>query len=121
MLKPGDMVLYFGDLDLSGGQIEDNTRRVLEQVIGGLLRWERVALTEEQVSDHSLPVIIKRDRRYKDGKPHEAVETEALRQTVLMDILRSQLDELIPEPLARVHEREIRQRRRVAATLRGRP
>jgi len=72
------------------------------------LRWERVALTEEQDSDHSLPVIIKRDRRYKDGKPHEAVETEALRQTVLMDILRS-------------HEREARQRRRVAATLRGRP
>ena len=115
------MVLYFGDLDLSGGQIEDNTRRVLEQVIGGLLRWERVALTEEQVSDHSLPVIIKRDRRYKDGKPHEAVETEALRQTVLMDILRSRLDELIPESLTRVHEREARQRRRVAATLRGRP
>jgi hypothetical protein len=120
-LTLGDVVLYFGDFDWSGGLIENNTRRVLEQFIGGLLRWERVALTEEQVSDHSLPVIIKRDRRYKDGKPHEAVETEALRQTVLMDILRSQLDELIPEPLARVHEREIRQRRRVAATLRGRP
>jgi hypothetical protein len=27
-LKPGDHVLYFGDLDLSGGQIEENTRRV---------------------------------------------------------------------------------------------
>jgi hypothetical protein len=35
MLRPGDRVLYFGDLDLSGNQIEDNTRRVL---------WRRVAL-----------------------------------------------------------------------------
>ena len=112
-------MLYFGDLDLSGGQIEDNTRRVLEQVIGGLLDWERVALTEDQVNEHDLPKIIKRDRRYKDGKPHEAVETEALRQTVLMGILRRRLDGLIPEPLTRVQEREARQRRRLVAKLRG--
>ena len=102
LLQVGAMVLYFGDFDWSGGLIENNTRRVLEQVIGGLLLWERVALTEEQVNEHDLPKIIKRDRRYKDGKPHEAVETEALRQTVLMDILRSRLDELIPESLTRV-------------------
>jgi hypothetical protein len=118
-LSPDDAVLYFGDLDLSGGQIEDNTRRVLEQVIGGLLDWERVALTEGQVNEHDLPKIIKRDRRYRDGKPHEAVETEALRQTVLMGILRSRLDELIPEPLTGVQEREARQRRRLVAKLRG--
>jgi hypothetical protein len=48
LLQPGDRVLYFGDWDLSGNQIETNTRRVLEREIGGVLRWERVALTEEQ-------------------------------------------------------------------------
>jgi hypothetical protein len=117
MLRSNDRVLYFGDLDLSGGQIENNTRRVLEQEVGGRLRWERVALTQEQVDAHELPVIIKRDRRYKDGRPHQAVETEALRQTVLMRILRARLDELIPEPLARVHEREGRQQRRIPAML----
>ena len=57
------------------------------------------------------------DRRYSDGRPHEAVETEALRQTVLMDILRARLDELLPEPLQRVHEREARQRRPIKAAL----
>jgi len=119
MLTPDDVVAYFGDFDWSGSLIENNTRRVLEQVIGGKLRWERVALTEEQVNEYDLPVITKRDCRYKDGKPHEAVETEALRQTVLMDILRARLDELIPEPLTRVQERERRQRRRIAAILRG--
>jgi hypothetical protein len=119
-LARGDVVLYFGDLDLSGGQIEDNNRRVIEQVVDGELRWERVALTERQVSDYDLPIIIKRDRRYADGRPHESVETEALRQTVLMDVLRSRLIELIPEPLPRVQERERRQRGRVAATLGGR-
>jgi hypothetical protein len=120
LLRPDNKVSYFGDLDLSGGQIEENTRRVLEQVIGGQLDWERIALTEQQVRDHDLPVITKRDRRYKDGRPHEAVETEALRQTVLMDILRARLDELIPEPLVRVHEREARQRQRIEVVFRKR-
>jgi hypothetical protein len=75
-------VLYLGDYDLSGGQIEDNTRRVLEREVGSLT-WERVALSEQQVADYELPVITKKDRRYKDGRPHEAVETEAISQRVL--------------------------------------
>jgi hypothetical protein len=53
---PGDRVIYFGDLDLFGGHIEDNTRRVFEREIGGALRWERLALTKErapiQPADH---------------------------------------------------------------------
>jgi hypothetical protein len=44
----------------------------------------------------AVPVIVKHDHRYKDGRPHEAVETEALRQTVLIEILRDRLDELLP-------------------------
>jgi hypothetical protein len=121
LLRPGDHVIYLGDLDLSGGQIEENTRRVLEREIGGPLRWERLALTEQQVIAHSLPVIIKHDRRYKDGRPHEAVETEAIGQSVLIDILRTRLNELLPEPLARVLEREARQRKRLGRLLRGAP
>jgi hypothetical protein len=99
-LAPGDALLYFGDFDWSGGLIESNTRRVLEQVIGGLLNWERVALTEHQVDDHNLPRIIKRDRRYKDGKPHEAVETEALRQTVLIEIMATLRGNAAPRSLS---------------------
>jgi len=81
-------------------------------------RWERLALTEEQVQQYGLPVIIKHDRRYKDGRPHEAVETEAISQAVLVDILRGRLDSLLPEPLSRVQERERRQRLRIERILR---
>ena len=66
-----------------------------------------------------MPVITKRDRRYKDGHPHRAVETEAISQRVLIDILRARLETLLPEPLTRVLEREARQRRRIARLLRG--
>jgi hypothetical protein len=121
MLKPGDNVGYLGDLDLSGGHIEDNTRRVLEREIGGALNWERIALTRQQVETYDLPVIIKRDRRYLDDHPHEAVETEAISQRVLIDILRAYLTRLLPEPLERVLEREARQRRRLEKLLRRAP
>src|SRR5262249_26495435 len=59
MLRPGDKVVYLGDHDLAGGHIEENTRRVLEQEIGGPLDWERLAVTEEEDQQYDLPVIIK--------------------------------------------------------------
>ena len=84
-----------------------------------MLHWERLALTQQQVQEHNLPIIIKHDHRYKDGRPHEAVETEAISQRVLIDILTAALDELLPEPLARVQEREGRQQRRIERLLRS--
>jgi hypothetical protein len=107
---------YLGDLDLSGGHIEGNTRRVLEQEVGPL-KWERVALTVQQVKDYDLPVIQKKDRRYKDGRLHPAVETEAISQRVLIEILSAWFEALLPEPLERVLEREAHQRRQIERLL----
>jgi hypothetical protein len=114
-LRAGAHVIYLGDYDLSGGQIENNTRRVLERE--GSLEWERLALTEQQVADYDLPVIMKQDRRYKDDHLHEAVETEAISQRVLTEILQTRLAELLPEPLARVQAREARQRTQITKRL----
>src|SRR4029453_3405079 len=109
ILRPRQQILYLGDLDLSGGQIEDNTRRVLERETGELA-WERLALTQEQVIRYALPVIEKRDRRYRDGRPHLAVETEALSQTIIVEIVRNRLEQLLPEPLRSVQVRADAQR-----------
>jgi hypothetical protein len=109
-LRDGSRVLYLGDFDLAGGDIEANTHRVLEREIGGKLAWERLALTREQVRDNGLPVIIKHDRRFKDGGAHEAVETEALSQGVIVRIVRQRLDALLPMPLDDFLAREARQR-----------
>jgi hypothetical protein len=120
-LEPGDRVFYIGDLDLSGGQIEANTRAVLEREIGGELDWTRIALTEAQVGRYKLRklAMTKFDRRYKPPRQHQAIECEALKQHVLINIVRNELNALLPEPLEDVLEREARQRRRIAAMLRG--
>jgi hypothetical protein len=109
-LEPGSHVLYLGDFDLCGNDIESNTRSVLERETGKL-EWERLALSEEQIERHNLPRIIKTDRRFKDGGGrHEAVETEALSQRFTNEIVAAHLDELLPESLESVQERKERER-----------
>jgi hypothetical protein len=123
MLNAGDRVLYIGDWDWQGHQIENNALRVLEREVGGDLDWERIALTEEQVDDPQYGLrrlqIKKADRRYKPVRHHPAVETEALKQQVIVQIVRDRLDAELPEPLETVLERERRQREEVERLLAG--
>ena len=111
-------VLYVGDFDHQGAQIEANTRDVLVRKTGKR-EWERIALTAAQVTAHKLPVIEKTDRRYSPPRRHEAVEVEALGQGEVTALIRAALDARLPEPLQRVQEREQAERRAVAARLKG--
>ena len=117
--------LYVGDFDLSGGQIEDNTRRVLERHTGRSFdddTWERVAVTAAQaigLRAQGMTPIVKDDERYRPPHQHEAYEVEALTQAVAVSLLRARLDELMPEPLDDVLERQAQQRERIEAVLRG--
>jgi hypothetical protein len=124
---PGTRVLYVGDLDLAGGDIEGNTRRVIERHAGREFdedTWERILLTEAQADElrsRGVEPVQKKDERFRDSHPHEAYEAEALGQRDLTDILRRRLDELLPEPLERVLERERAERKVVLRRLRRRP
>jgi len=119
-------VLYVGDYELRGpaDQIEAHTKRVLERHTEREFTaesWRKIALTEAQVRKSARlrkEEITKHDNRYKPPKAYRAVECEALGQKVLLDIIRRQLDALLPEPLERVRVREERQRKQVAALLR---
>jgi hypothetical protein len=117
-ISAGDRIGYLGDLDLAGDHIEENTRSVLEAEVG-TLEWTRLALTEEQVEEHRLPRIQKRDKRFNDdGGVHEAVETEALSQTLIVQIVRDWLDDLLPVSLTQVHVREQREREEIERRIR---
>jgi hypothetical protein len=109
-------VLYMGDYDLSGGHIEENTRRVLEDYAD--LDWRRIAITGAQVREKGLPKVDKKDNRYKPARTFPAVETEALKQTEIQRILSEALDGLLPQPLSEVQKVEREQRVLVREALR---
>jgi hypothetical protein len=101
MLQADRRVLYLGDWDHQGHQIEAATRRTLEHHIDEELDWELLAVTDEQVDEHDLrPFLIKKkDKRYKPTGVHDAIETETLGQRIIVDLVRDRLDDLLPEPL----------------------
>lgn len=115
LLSEGDRVLYLGDWDHQGSQIEANTRRILENIVGPL-DWRRVAITKQQVKKEW--VIVKADRRYDPVRYHEACETEALGQKRIVQLVREALDALLPEPLETVRVREQHQRFAMTELLR---
>ena len=108
-------VLYLGDLDKPGADIEANTRRVLEDEVGRVVRWRRLGLTEEQAEAAGIPVNRKEDGR--DGIVRDAIEVESLGQTQVVALVTNFLDDLLPEPLADVLEREAGERADVRRLL----
>jgi hypothetical protein len=108
LVRGGRRVFYMGDLDLSGSHIEANTRNVLEGY--GELEWVKVAITDVQVRERDFPVKTKLDYRFKPAREFEAVETEALGQRRIMELLAEKLEAEVPEPLSVVLEREEQQR-----------
>jgi hypothetical protein len=103
LLKGNDrVVLYLGDRDRSGHDIEANTWSVLERAADRDIEWTRIGLTEEQTE--GIEPIWKVDGR--DGRGHYAWEVESLGQSAVVSVVRSALDALLPEPLASVLERE---------------
>jgi hypothetical protein len=124
MLRDNDRpVLYIGDYEIGGpaDQIEDNTRRYIEEHTGRRIDWTRIALTQAQVdADPRLLrlVITKSDKRTKPPRSYEAVECEAVGQVTLEQLLREALAERLPEPLEAVQVREAEQQAALIKRLR---
>lgn len=98
-------VAYLGDADKAGGDIEENSYRVMDDVFD-IKHWSRVALTWEQVEGRGLPTLPRTDRR--NGTTYEVCEIEALPQRELVDEVGSFVESWLPDgvDLDDVHERE---------------
>jgi hypothetical protein len=83
------------------------------------LGWERIAVTQAQISIHGLTPIEKIDKRYRGGRAYEAVECEALSQKLILDLVRARLDAILPEPLAEIEEREEAERAALKTKIEG--
>jgi hypothetical protein len=116
VIRTGQVVLYLGDHDFGGHVIEANTHAVLQEITGSELAWERVAITEAQIEEHSLTPILKTDGR--SNKTYAAVETEALGQGLIVKLLRDRLEQLMPAyRIEAVRAREASERRRLLKQL----
>ena len=114
VMHPGCDVVYLGDYNRAGADIEANSRRALESAIGPLV-WERLLLTASQIEEYNPPPKWKVDNR--DGQAGETYEAEALGQTELIAIFRRHLDSLLPEPIDLVQVREETEREQMRRRL----
>jgi len=116
-LYPGQPVLYLGDYNRAGNDIEANNRHILEDEIGGALKWERVAITPAQIRRWNPPAKWTVDGR--DGVGADSWESESLGQARLITIVRQRLDRLMrPVKLADLREREEQEREAIRQLLR---
>ena len=95
-------VIYLGDLDRSGHDIEENAHRVLERDVGSTLNWQRFAMTEALAKRHGIEPIWKLDGH--DGRGHWAVEVESLGQARLVTSARCSTRCSPNRPAARLKE-----------------
>lgn len=89
-------ILYFGDYDPSGRDIERDLGDRGEKY-GGRFSLERIALSEEQIKEYNLPprpedaetlAKLARDSRTKRYGLEYAVELDALEPTVLQELIQ---------------------------------
>lgn len=109
-------VLYLGDLDKAGDDIECNTRDTLEHAAGRDVYWHRIGLYKEQLPPGTV-AIRKLDRRSDPPVETLAWEVEAMGQAAVVALLRDTLDGMLPEGLDQVRIRADMQRADVIARL----
>jgi len=110
------VVLYLGDHDGSGVDIERVARETIEDIHGVVINhFERLALTEEQIEEHDLPpqMAKRSDRRtaafiaeHGDG----VVELDALPVDILLGLVREAIARYFDEDIFRRREEELDRR-----------
>ncbi|HVC41840.1 MAG TPA: hypothetical protein VND54_07685 [Candidatus Saccharimonadales bacterium] len=106
-------VYYLGDHDPSGRDIDRNIeRRLREFAPDTRLRFKRIAVTEEQITEWSLPG---RPTKRSDTRSHswvgDSVELDAIPPDRLRDLVRRRLEAHVnPDTLARIRSAEAAER-----------
>lgn len=106
------VILYFGDYDPSGQDIERNIRDKLTDTFDIDVRVERVALTEDQIHKHELPPQPAKttDSRYEqfvEEHGEMAFELDALPPARLRELIRENVNRFFDEDTFEEQKREV--------------
>lgn len=92
------VILYIGDHDPAGVLIdvalERELRRHLDPEVR--LRFERIAVTSEQIEEHGLPTKPRKAGEARAPEIRATVEAEAMPAALLRGILRDRIEALLP-------------------------
>lgn len=114
-MRADTRVLYLGDRDRGGRDIENSAlARIAAYGVSGL-KVVRLAVTGKQIRKLNLTEIPRYDKRDKTW--FNTVEAEAIPQRVLKGLLIAALDDLLPVSLASIRNRETVEREAVIRKL----
>jgi hypothetical protein len=108
------VVFYIGDYDPAGVLIDVSLERELrEHLDAGIdLQFNRIAITAEQIERYDLPSKPRKETDRRSRHIREAVEAEAMPAKILRDLLRTNIESLLPEralAIAKVEEQSARE------------
>jgi len=109
-------ILYFGDFDPSGENIEESAADTLREY-GADFEIERIAITEDQIAEYDIPPAPAKttDSRYAafEARHGEAIQVEldAIEPRTLQGFIRDAISEYWDEDAAEVRETELARRR----------
>ena len=91
-------IIFVGDYDPSGILIDSTTRdKLLAHLPSRVeLSWNRIAITEEQISEYDLPTRPRKASEKRRPEIRLSVEAEALPVGVLRRLVRSNIEAHIP-------------------------
>lgn len=122
--KPA-VIFYIGDYDPAGVLIDVALERELREHLDPDidLHFSRIAITEEQIAQYDLPSKPRKATDLRSPHIRDTVEAEAMPAHILRDLLRTNIESLLPEralAVAAVEEQSARAFFDAMAAMRGR-
>jgi hypothetical protein len=103
------VIFYFGDYDPAGVLIDVALQRELREHLDPdiELHFVRIGITADQIEKYDLPSKPRKETDRRALHVRETVEAEAMPASILRGLLRTSIEELLPEralEIARVEE-----------------
>jgi hypothetical protein len=92
-------ILYIGDYDPAGVLIDVAIERELRKHLDSdiILIFDRIGITEQQIKDHDLPSKPRKSGDRRSLQVESTVEAEAMPAHILRELLRAEIECLLPE------------------------
>lgn len=110
-------IIYFGDFDPSGADIERNVFDTLDEEFNVSFEMERKAITRDQIEEYNIPPAPAKttDSRYEGFVEREGVawqvELDAIEPMTLQEMIRDSITQHFDKRIGKARDKELEARR----------